>query len=177
MIKKENKRFQLHYSRNGGWEQFMDELDHPAEPVTVGKEYPILYYIFTPIANQNDSLTFNNNPNEKLQLKMVRQIPNNIKKIKNPTEKVKFTAVKLDPSTIQWVKDPTPDVQKIAVSADAYTIAGIEHPTVEVQLIALKKYPALIKKIKNISPEVISYLSQQYKKSDKPVVQNKPYRK
>ncbi|MCS7317740.1 MAG: hypothetical protein NZZ41_05465 [Candidatus Dojkabacteria bacterium] len=52
--KKNNKRYQFHFPTN----QFKDERDFEIDPEELGKEHPILWKIFSPIAKKEKSLYF-----------------------------------------------------------------------------------------------------------------------
>lgn len=58
LIKKTNERYQFHWKTK----QFMDEQDRSINPNELGEKYPVLYDIFTPIANKNNSFILNKDP-------------------------------------------------------------------------------------------------------------------
>ena len=90
IIKGTNEKYQVHY----GTGQFMNANDEPIDPNELADRYPILWKIFTPIAEKHHSLILNAHPSEKVQLAAVNQDGHAIEYIKDPSEKAKKIARK-----------------------------------------------------------------------------------
>ena len=84
LIKSLNERYQFHWASD----QFMNEGDQSMNPEKLADQYPVLWRIFTPIAEQNRSVILNKNPAPEIQLAAVQQSGNAIKYIKNPSPEV-----------------------------------------------------------------------------------------
>lgn len=138
LIKKDNKRYQFHwaeylndalrgsenepfykdmfvYKHNDS--QFTDEKDDPINPNTIADRYPILYDIFGPIAEKNQSLVLNPNPSLELQKQVVSHIPSQIEYIKNPSPELQIMAVSKYPGSIWLINNPIPNLYNIALAS------------------------------------------------------------
>ena len=133
LIKKENKRFQFHFQK----EQFMDEKDKKINANKLADQYPILWDIFTPIAEKSKSIILNKNPTEEMKWAAVTRNGNAIKYIKNPTEEMKWAAVKQDGMALQYIKNPTEEMKWAAVTRSDWAIMYIKNPSEAIQLAAL----------------------------------------
>lgn len=98
----------------GGGNQFMDERDEPINPHNLATKYPVLWKIFGPIAQKNNSLILNPDPSLELQKSEVARNPELIQYIKNPSLAVQALAVAHDPSSIRYIKNPDPALGKHA---------------------------------------------------------------
>ena len=150
IIKGTNEKYQFHWKT----EQFMDAQDKEMNPNKLAGKYPILWKIFTPIAEENKSLILNLNPTEKMQLAAVKQDGYAIQYIKNPSEEMQLAAVTQSGHVIRWIKNPSEAVQLAAVTENSYAIRCIENPTEKVQLIAVRQDGCAIEFIKNPSEAV-----------------------
>jgi hypothetical protein len=92
--------------------QFMDEQDKPINPNELADQYPVLWQIFGPIAQKNQSLILNPDPALELQKSEVDRNPSLIKYIKNPPLEVQAIAVMRDPSAIHYIQRPDPALNK-----------------------------------------------------------------
>ena len=150
LFKKENKRFQFHFQTG----QFMNEKDEYVNPNELADEYPILWKIFTPIAEKNNSLYLNEHPSEKVQLAAVQKYGKAIQFIKNPSEQLQLAAVQQDGRAIQFIENPSEQLQLAAVQQSAAAILFIENPSEKVQLAAVQEDGYAIQFIKNPSEQV-----------------------
>ena len=150
IIKGTNEKYQFHWESR----QFMDSADQSINPNKLAGKYPILWKIFTPIAEENKSLILNLNPTEKMQLAAVKQDGYAIQYIKNPSEEMQLAAVTQSGHVIRWIKNPSEAVQLAAVTENSYAIRCIENPTEKVQLIAVRQDGCAIEFIKNPSEAV-----------------------
>jgi len=150
LFKKENKRYQFHFQTG----QFMNEKDESVNPNELADEYPILWKIFTPIAEKNNSLYLNEHPSEKVQLAAVQKYGKAIQFIKNPSEQLQLAAVQQDGRAIQFIENPSEQLQLAAVQQSAAAILFIENPSEKVQLAAVQEDGYAIQFIKNPSEQV-----------------------
>ena len=151
LIKKDNKRYQFHYENN----QFMDEQDNEINPnKELAKKYPVLWKIFTPIAEKNNSLILNQHPSEKVQLAAVTKDGWAIEYITNPSEKVQLAAVNQNGCAIKCITNPSEKVQLAAVNQNGWAIEYITNPSEKVQLAAVTRNSYAIKYITNPSEKV-----------------------
>ena len=150
LFKKENKRFQFHFQS----EQFMNEKDEYVNPNELADEYPILWKIFSPIAEKNNSLYLNEHPSEKVQLAAVRKNGYAIRYIKNPSEQLQLAAVRKNGYAIRYIKNPSEKVQLAAVQQDVEALEYIKNPSEKFQLAAVQQAAAAIRYIKNPSEQV-----------------------
>ena len=150
IIKGTNEKYQFHWKT----EQFMDAQDKEMNPNKLAGKYPILWKIFTPIAEENKSLILNLNPTEKMQLAAVTENSYAIQYIKNPSEAVQLAAVTQSGHVIQWIKNPSEAVQLAAVTENGNAIQCIENPSEKMQLAAVRQDGCAIKFIKNPSEAV-----------------------
>ena len=150
IIKGTNEKYQFHWESR----QFMDSADQSINPNKLAGKYPILWKIFTPIAEENKSLILNLNPTEKMQLAAVTENSYAIQYIKNPSEAVQLAAVTQSGHVIQWIKNPSEAVQLAAVTENGNAIQCIENPSEKMQLAAVRQDGCAIKFIKNPSEAV-----------------------
>jgi len=150
LFKKENKRYQFHFQTG----QFMNEKDEYVNPNELADKYPILWKIFSPIAEKNNSLYLNEHPSEQLQLAALQQDVGAIQFIKNPSEKVQLAAVKEDVEALEYIKNPSEKVQLAAVQKNGTAIGFIKKPSEQVQLAAVQKNGTAIGFIKKPSEQV-----------------------
>lgn len=169
LIKKENKRFQFHFSTD----QFMNEYDDSVDPQLIANMYPKLWKIFELISIKNNSLMFVKNPSEELAEKIISEDPSNIYYIDNPSEKLQLSAVQTDPKAIGQIKNPTVRVQKEALYLSLKTskisvgqvLSLIRNPTVEIQQYAIMQSETSIKYIKNPSEDMQLFSIELYPSS------------
>ena len=109
LLKKENNRYQFHFQLG----RFANEKCESINPNELADEYPILWKIFTPIAEKNNSLVLNEHPSEQVQLAAVREDGCAIDDIINPSEKVQLAAVRQNSQAIEYVENPTPKVKAL----------------------------------------------------------------
>jgi hypothetical protein len=137
LIKKENRRYQFHWcltvehylqdvdltspdmqehvnNLKDHQSQFMDEQDKPINPNELADQHPVLWQVFGPIAQKNNSLILNPDPSLALQKSEVARNPELIKYIKNPSLAVQALAVAHDPAAIRYIKTPDPALDKHA---------------------------------------------------------------
>ena len=150
LIKSKNERYQFHFED----EQFMDEKDEEINPNELADQYPILWKIFTRIAEKNKSIFLNINPSEKIKIAAVKKNGLAIAFIENPSEKVQLSAVKEDIRAIQYIKNPSKNVQLFVVKRYGSGIKFIKNPNDEVKLAAVKQNGYAIEYIKNPIEEV-----------------------
>ncbi|MCS7316798.1 MAG: DUF4116 domain-containing protein, partial [Candidatus Dojkabacteria bacterium] len=171
LIKKENKRYQFHFATD----QFRNEQDKSINPNLLADKYPILWEIFTPIAEKYKTIFLNKNPSEESQIKSIKRWPYDfiyiknpsegaqleaiehspyfIRHIKNPSEKVQLAAVRKNGLTIKFIKNPSEDIQLEAVRNNGLALQYIRNPSEKVQLEAIRKNPYAIEFIENPSEE------------------------
>ncbi|MCS7317738.1 MAG: hypothetical protein NZZ41_05455 [Candidatus Dojkabacteria bacterium] len=150
LIKKENKRYQFHFATD----QFRDEQDKSINPNSLADKYPILWKIFTPIAEKYETIFLNKNPSEELQIKTIKRRLDDFKYIKNPSERAQLEAIKYKPYFIKYIENPSENVQLAAVRKDGLVIEFIKNPSENVQLEAVRKDGLAIKFIKNPSENI-----------------------
>jgi hypothetical protein len=138
LIKKENRRYQFHWAEDVShigdiddsptrqedilhlkdyMSQFMDEKDDPINPNHIADKYPVLWKLFGPIAQKNQSVILNPDPSEQLQKSEVTRNPKHIKYIKNPDPKIQILAVSQDPNVIGLIDKPAPGLRERAKAA------------------------------------------------------------
>ena len=150
LLKKENKRYQFHFQNM----QFMDEKDKEINPNELADKYPILWDIFTPIAEKNKTLALYKNPSEAVQLAAVRQTGYAIEYIENPSEAVQLAAVQKNGWALRDIENPSEAVQLAAVQQTGYAIQHIENPSEAVQLAAVQQNGWALQHIENPSEAV-----------------------
>ena len=159
LFKKENKRYQFHFQTG----QFMNEKDKSINPNELADEYPILWKIFTPIAEKNNSLILIKNPSEKIQLAAVQKNGLTIKHIKNPSEQLQLAAVKQNYEAIQYIKNPSEQLQLVAVKQDIEALEYILDPSEKVQLFAVKQDDVAIDLITDPTQKVLALQRKLYR--------------
>ena len=150
LFKKENERYQFHFET----QQFMNERDKKIKPNELADKYPILWKIFTPIAEHSGSIILNAHPSEAIQLVAVKQYGYAIQYIKNPSEAIQLAAVKRNGIAIKFIKNPSEAMQLAAVKQHGYEIKFIKNPSEAIQLVAVKQDGTSIKFIKNPSEAI-----------------------
>jgi len=148
LIKSTNNRYQFHWADP----QFTDEQNNGINPNDLAEKYPVLWKIFTPIAEKNKSLILNQNPTPEIYLAAVQNYGEAIEFIKDPTPEMKMAAVKNNGRAIRFIKNPTPAMQMAAVQNNGWAIRYIENPTPEIQMAAVKNNGRAIQFIKNPTP-------------------------
>jgi len=155
LIKPLNQRFQFQW---GEEPEFKDEQDEEINPNELADKYPVLWKIFTPIAEKNKSVVLNQNPTPEVQMAAVQQDGLAIKYIKNPSHEVQMAAVQQNGRAIKWIKNPNPELQfkleMAAVQQDGWSIKWIKNPNPELQMAAVQQNGAAIYWIKNPNPEL-----------------------
>ena len=147
LIKKENKRFQFHFQTG----QFMDGKDREIKPNKLADKYPILWKIFTPIAEKLHSVILNAHPSEAFCMDAVKRYAYAIKYIKNPSEALCIAAVKKDGVAIKYIKNPSEALCMAAIKQNAFSIEYIKNPSEAVCLAAVQHSGGdAIEYIKNI---------------------------
>ncbi|MFZ9241321.1 MAG: hypothetical protein ACO22R_09275, partial [Chitinophagaceae bacterium] len=126
LIKSANQRYQFHFES----QQFMDEKDYRINPTVLANQYPVLWKIFTPIAEKNKSLVLNANPSIDVQMAAVQKNGRAIEFIENPSVDLQMAAVQQNGWAIAYIKNPSVDVQIAAVKKDAWAIKFIKNPSV-----------------------------------------------
>jgi hypothetical protein len=134
LIKKENARYQFHFQTG----QFMDEKDDAIEPTDLANGYPILWKIFTPLAEKNESVILNSDPSESVQLFSVQQDGKAIRYIENPSKKIQLAAVQENGYAIRYIENPSEDVKLVAVRENGAVIKYIKHPSKKIQIAAVQ---------------------------------------
>jgi hypothetical protein len=140
LIKKENRRYQFHWAldvSNIGdiddppasaedilyardfMSQFMDEKDNPINPNQIADKYPVLWKIFGPIAQKNQSIILNPDPTPALQKSEITRNPKYIQYIRNPNPEIQLLAVSKDPNVIGLIDNPVPGLGARAKAAKA----------------------------------------------------------
>lgn len=137
LIKKENRRYQFHWCLSvdhylpdidltspdmqdhvqqlkDSQSQFMDEQDKPINPNLLADEYPVLWQVFGPIAQKNQSLILNPDPPLKLQQTEVNRNPELIQYIKNPPLIVQAIAVARDLDAKKFIQNQHPALEQHA---------------------------------------------------------------
>ncbi|MCS7316831.1 MAG: hypothetical protein NZZ41_00715 [Candidatus Dojkabacteria bacterium] len=150
LIKKENKRYQFHFQTN----QFRDEQDKSINPNSLADKYPILWKIFTPIAEKYETIFLNKNPSEESQIKSIERWSHNFIYIKNPSEGAQLKAIENCPYFIRHIKNPSEKVQLAAVRKNGLTIKFIKNPSENVQLEAVRNNGLALQYIRNPSEKV-----------------------
>jgi hypothetical protein len=150
LLKKENARYQFHFQDN----QFMDERDEEINPNELANKYPVLWKIFTPIAEKNKSVMLNQNPSREGQLEAVQQSGEAIQYINDPSLEIQLAAVRNNCRAIQHIINPSEEVQLAVVQKYGPAIQYIEHPSLAVQLAALQQTGFAIRFIINPSEEI-----------------------
>ena len=160
LIKPKNERYQFHFKTL----QFMDEKDNPKNPNELADQYPILWKIFTPIAEKNNRLALYHNPPIKLQLASVIKDWSLIRYIKNPSEEVQLVAVKQSNGlAILDIVNPNEKVQLAVINRNWSAIHFFKNPSEEVQLAAVRKNVMAIRSIKNPTPKVIELSKTKFR--------------
>ena len=157
LIKSANQRYQFHWESR----QFMDETDQDINPNQLADKYPVLWKIFTPIAEKNKSLVLNQNPSPQVQMVAVQQDVWVIQFIQNPSPDVQLAAVQQDGRAIEYIKNPSEQVQIAAVQQNGWAIKYIKNPSPQVQLAAVQQNGRAIERIKNPSEQVQMAAVQQ----------------
>ena len=150
LIKKENERYQFHYETN----QFLDSQDEKFDLIKLADKYPILWDIFTPIAEKHESIVLNKNASEQKQLAAVELNSRAIRYIRNPSEEVQLAAAEKDSSVIHFIDNPSEQVQLAAVNQSGLVIEFIDNPSEQVQLAAIKRDDLAFRFIRNPSERV-----------------------
>ena len=163
-IKKDNKRFAIHFNRN----QFQNENEYAINEIAdigsiriinaqiadikhLTSSYPVLYKIFEPIALENlktwFSLLFIKNPTEEMVLEAIKYSAEAYLTIDKPTKEMQLAAVKQNGYAIRYIIDknihPSEEMQLAAVKQNGHAIQYIIdkgiRPSEEMQLIAVKQ--------------------------------------
>jgi hypothetical protein len=153
LIKPLNQRYQFHWSKDGR-DSFMDELDKPINPHELATKYPVLWDIFTPIAEQKKSVVLNKNPNKKTQITSVSKNGKNLKYINNPSEDIIMAAFQEDPEAIAYIKNPSESLKLQAVMRKGQAIRYIKNPSDLIKMEAVKQNGYALQFIKNPSEEI-----------------------
>ena len=99
-----------------------------------------------------------NNLDEEVQIELVKDDANNIKRIKNPSEAVQLAAVQKQGHSIEYIINkgitPSETVQLAAVKQTGYAIEHIDNPSEAVQLAAIERNGLAIEYIDNPSEQV-----------------------
>ena len=141
-IKKDNKRFAIHFKRN----EFQNENEYGINEIAdvnsiriinaqiadikhLTSSYPVLYKIFEPIALENlktwFSLLFIKNPTEEMVLKAIKRNAAAYLTISNPSEEFTLKALRINGNIIKYIDKLTEAVQLAAVKHNGYDIAYI----------------------------------------------------
>ena len=162
--------------------QFMNERDEPINPNALADQYPVLWKIFTPIAQKTNNLALNARPSPELQQAAVERDGLDIQLIKNPSERLKMLAVTKNGMALQFIPNPSAAIQFAAVRGNGEAIQFIDNPSERLQLIAVGGEQAslfgnsgdgeALKYIKNPSPLVqwtaVSELGRNIRLIDNP---------
>lgn len=110
LIKKENKRYQLHPDSDS----FMDEKDKPFDVRALFTKYPVLYDIFYKKATKLNVVVMLQHPTESQCFNAIKRNPTIIDSMPNASDRLKLFAIELRPLTILKMKNPTVEMQFIA---------------------------------------------------------------
>jgi len=135
LFKAENKRYQFNFETS----QFMDEKDEPINALELADKHPILWKVFSPIAEKLNSVVFNVDPSLEIQIKSVRRDPLTIRYIKDPAEVVQQNAADRSGQVLQFIADPSDNVQFMAIRENANSIKYIKNPSEARQIQALER--------------------------------------
>ena len=158
-IKKDNKRFAIHFDRN----EFQNENEYAINEIAdigsirimkaqiadikhLTSSYPVLYKIFEPIALENLKTWFSplfiKNPTKEMVIEAIKYSPAAYLTIDNPSEKFTLKALHINGDIIKYVDKPTEEMQLAAVTQHGYAIKHIINagiiPSEAVQLAAVK---------------------------------------
>ena len=157
VINKQNpeERYQFHWPSM----QFMDKDDRAANTLEIADKFPVLWKIFAPIAEKNNSLILNEVPSDKTKKYVIGIDPYQIKNMKNPSPELQLDAAKAKPDVAVFLKNPIKEVQMIAVMQNGTNLIKIRKNLghdldPEVQMAAVKNNGLSIKGIANPSEDV-----------------------
>ena len=179
LIKKENKRYQFEFNSN----QFMDEQDDAINPRKLADKYPILWKIFSPISEKNNSLAMLKDSNENMICKIVSKNPLQIKWVARtasekvqlaavsagnviyeivsagitPSEAVQLAAVRQSADAFRYISGiANEEVKEAAVINNAWNIQYVSTPSEKIQLLAVVRVPQVLQFLRtyHVSDEV-----------------------
>jgi len=145
-IKDTNKKFQFHFAGN----QFMNDQDRAISPNALAKKYPVLWKIFTPIAEAWHSMACNAHPSDDTKIQAISDHRPSRAVIRTTSDKIFIAAINrvrdfrvedILNNMIEAGVKPSEKVQLAAVKRDGHALRAIIdgkiNPSEKVQLAAV----------------------------------------